>query len=140
MEDIQLKNLSFDISELTSFLDNISKKGISLEIKKDYKIELLFIKKDLKSILLSIKKSHLKSFEQLLNCIDEVLLLVYNKRYFNLNWLIKHYLDFIIPYLKFYFNDKKIKDKKIKVNSIKLILIRQLDYILDDYMVCLNKI
>lgn len=140
VEDIQLKNLSFDISELTSFLDNISKKGISLEIKKDYKIELLFIKKDLKSILLSIKKSHLKSFEQLLNCIDEVLLLVYNKRYFNLNWLIKHYLDFIIPYLKFYFNDKKIKDKKIKVNSIKLILIRQLDYILDDYMVCLNKI
>jgi hypothetical protein len=140
VENIQLKDISFDICELVSFLDNISKKGISSEIKKYYKTELLFIKKDLKDILSSIKKSDFESFKELLNCIDEILILVYNKKYLNLNGLIKHYLDFIIPYLKFYFNDKKVKDEKEKVNRIKLIFVRQLTYILDDYIVCLNKI
>ena len=40
----------------------------------------------------------------------------------------------IIPYLKYYFNEKTVKDETKKVNKIKEVFIFQLIDILEDYI------
>ena len=54
--------------------------------------------------------------------------------------IISNYFQMLVPYLSYHFNDIKIKNEKNKVKKIKDIFIKQIKKVIDDYILCLERI
>ena len=54
--------------------------------------------------------------------------------------IIDNYSKNIIPYLSYHFNDMKVKNEKKKVNNIKEVCVKQIEDILEDYILCLKRV
>lgn len=57
-----------------------------------------------------------------------------------LYWILGNYLDIVLPFLSFHFNDMKIKNEVKKIKLIKSIFAEQVKKIIDDYIYCLKRI
>ena len=54
--------------------------------------------------------------------------------------VIINYFDMLIPYLSNHFNDIEIKSEKKKIKKIKEVFIKQIENILEDYILCLERV
>lgn len=144
VKDIELdkyKNNLYSNEVFKNFLIENSTNKLSQISKRRFQKEILFIEK-LENILNDIKTSEYKTYKKLLKDIYLLLGKVFHKKSFIIYQVINNYLEIIIPYLSYHFNDKNIDKttEKDEVFRIQVIFVMQMKRILEDYKVCIGRI
>jgi hypothetical protein len=135
MDDIDLINLK---------LINALKKNSLTELEKDSINEInriiQYLSIELKKHLYFIKNSQYNSYEELYNDLVLIPHMLDENKIDLFFEIIINYFDMLIPYLSYHFNDLEIRDEKNKLKSIKEIFIKQIEKIIGDYILCLERI
>lgn len=142
-EDIKIKDfeeINFDFQNLLSDFNKSSSKVLSIESKNELKKIINFIEINLKENILELKESKLNTYSEFYKRTIQILSLVYENKHHLLIDLLINYTKMIIPSLSYYFNDTKIKDESKTVNKIKEIYINQITRILEDCIICLERV
>ena len=135
-----MKNLNIDFLSLrTIFIEN-SLEELTKESTEIVLNMIDFINLNLKEDLNKIKNTEFKSYEQFYNEVVSLSVKVFNNRCLSLFEILINYINLVIPYLSYYFNNKKIKNEIKKLNQIKEVFVKQLESILNDYINCLRRI
>ena len=143
IENLDLKeffNLDIDNSSLRKFFEDSSRSSLSEKAKDNIEKQLILINKTLKDNIYEIKNTNFKSLEEFINKMIYILLLIQKEKNSTLRELIINYYLIVIPYLKYHFNDKKLKNRGKKLKNIKNIFIRQIENILNDYVFCIDRL
>lgn len=126
--------------KIDDFLNKNSFSSLDKNSQKAIKDELKYIVKELKKILENIEKKKNILYSELLKDMESIVLELVKNKFFNLNQIIYLYCEIYIPYLSYYFNDKKIKAERNKAKEIKKIFLKQIRQIVDDYKLCLERL
>ncbi len=135
-----LNNVKSINEDLTKFLQKNSFIEISEESKKHFKKEILFLNKEITDILNNIESETFKSYNEFYEKIFIIPTKILEGRMPLLYQIISNYFQMLVPYLSYHFNDIKIKNEKNKVKKIKDIFIKQIKKVIDDYILCLERI
>ncbi|MFY4861132.1 hypothetical protein ACOTVM_11360, partial [Aliarcobacter butzleri] len=63
-----------------------------------------------------------------------------NNNILTLYKILFNYYEIVVPYLNYHFNDLKINQEYKKVEKIKNIFVEQVDYLISDYILCIERI
>lgn len=126
--------------EIHSFLNKNSFSELNKESRKNIKSEIDYIEVELEKTLTNIDSKGNILYVELLKDIEDIVLSLAKNHFINLNQIIYLYCELYLPYLSYYFNDKKIKTERKKVKEIRKIFIKQLQQIVNDYKLCLERI
>ncbi|WP_323590800.1 motility associated factor glycosyltransferase family protein [Aliarcobacter butzleri] len=126
--------------EIHSFLNKNSFSELNKESRKNIKSEIDYIEVELEKTLTNIDSKGNILYVELLKDIEGIVLSLAKNHFINLNQIIYLYCELYLPYLSYYFNDKKIKTERKKVKEIRKIFIKQLQQIVNDYKLCLERI
>ncbi|PUE64468.1 motility associated factor glycosyltransferase family protein [Arcobacter caeni] len=143
IKDVKVENLNNVKSineDLTKFLQQNSFKEISKESKKHFRKEILFLNKEIKEILNDIKGETFKSYNEFYEKIFIIPTKIVEGRIPLLYQIISNYFQMVVPYLSYHFNDIKIKNEKNKVKKIKEVFVKQIEKVIDDYILCLERV
>ncbi|MDX4038466.1 motility associated factor glycosyltransferase family protein [Aliarcobacter skirrowii] len=142
IEDINIEKFPKLDKKAISFKEQLSKfsqKGLSSDLKNEYKTLVEFLSKDLKKLLQTISKKEYKSYLQLKENLYIIISLCKEKDNL-LHLILLNYFQIVIPYLNHHFNDKELIQEYNKVQKIKEIFINQVEVLLDDYILCLKRV
>lgn len=127
-------------ASFTKFLKKNSFIELSEESKIEFRKEILFLNKEGKDTLLYIRNQDFKSYDEFFEKIFLFPTKVAENKCSVLYQILANYFQMLIPYLSYHFNDLKVKSEKKKVKKIKEIFVKQLEDIIDDYIICLERV
>ncbi|MGJ0337745.1 motility associated factor glycosyltransferase family protein [Aliarcobacter cryaerophilus] len=122
------------------YLIKNSKESLDVDSKESLKNEINFLDNDIADIIKDIKDKNFKSYEEFNNMIIEMIEKIYKNKYLKSYQFLFEYYKVYIPYLSYHFNDKKIKNESKKVNKIKYVFLKQLEDLINDYKICLERV
>lgn len=131
-------NLTYD--SLNIFLKMNSFNALCEESKEYFIKQVLFLKKEIKNILKDIENKRFKTFDDFSKEIFLVAIKISENNFPIINQIIVNYYQMVVPYLYHHFNDLEIKHETIKLQKIKMVFLKQLRNIIDDYILCINRI
>ncbi len=108
--------------------------------KDTIKNEIECIESNLKDTLNNITEKENILYEEFLKEIEKLFSELNKNNLLNLSQIINLYCEIYIPYLSYYFNDKKIKAERNKVKKIKDIFIKHVKNISEDYKTSLKRV
>ncbi|MDY3203744.1 MAG: DUF115 domain-containing protein [Arcobacter sp.] len=130
-----LIDLSIDYKRLNQIINKYSQNSLENKIRILLNSDIENIRNFINNELDKFEKIQLANFQDFIDkCFDGIkdkLNLLNNELLLVL--LNKYYL-ILLPYLKYYFNEKSIKDERKKINKIKKVFLSQIKVILDDYV------
>lgn len=124
-------NVYFSLNSLDALNDS-SKDTIKNEIE--------YIESNLKDTLNNIIEKENILYEEFLKELEKLFSELNKNNLLNLSQIINLYCEIYIPYLSYYFNDKKIKAERNKVKKIKDIFIKHVKNISEDYKTSLKRV
>ncbi len=134
--NIDLSNNLLDkFKEYSSIsLDNESK----LEINK----EIGFIRNFLLKDFYEYKKISVKDYNEFFELTVKLISFITNYEFksSSISQILRNYLQIILPYLSYHFNDLKIRNENKKVALIKEVFIKQIEIIVNDYILFLERV
>lgn len=143
IEEIDVKDFnnfkSKDIN-FSNFLKETSFTELSPESKKEFRREILFLSTEAKNILNSIKNKDFENYDEFFDEIFVFAKKVSENRCPIFYQILANYFQMVVPYLSYHFNDLKVKNEKKKLKKIKEIFTEQMGSIIDDYIICLERV
>lgn len=136
----KIKKLEFDNKELKEFLTKNSQISFTDERKEEIIKEIETIKNDLLSELEIASNKKFIIYRNFLEFMDQFIVKTSSKNLYILQPILYKYCELYIPYLSYYFNNRKLKSETKKLDKLKKVFIKQLRNILDDYMICLKRV
>ncbi|BAK74558.1 6-hydroxymethylpterin diphosphokinase MptE-like protein [Arcobacter sp. L] len=144
VSDINMKEFSsidnLEKSHFVDFLVNNSLTKLTEESTNEIKCDIDFLKHFMENRIYNFKNSEFKNYEELLKEVLEILNQIEKYKYSFINLIMKNYYRILFPYLSYHFNDIKVKDEEKKIKKIKKIFEEQIENILNDYILCLERI
>lgn len=134
------KDISINNTDIKNILGSFSANDLDKETKELLKEKILFLEKDIKGILNDILDSDFKTFDEFFEKIHQIPNYIFKNNNINLYSIIINYFKIVSPYLFYHFNDLKVKNEAKKVKKIKETFVNQIKHILDDYILCINRI
>lgn len=132
------KDLSVDFSKLLEILDTNSENKLFEESKKELNKGLKILKNSLKKDLDKIKSSEFTNYD---NFLEEIIKIIsQSNKIPHFFQLFVFYNESIIPYISYYFNNKKMKNEIKILKKVKNIYIKQIENLIDDYEICLKRV
>lgn len=143
LDDIKAKEtLAINIDDVIENFRAFSSNKLSDYSKSIVNEEINFIGNLVSNDLEILKKTDFKSFDE------------FNEKFFELfikliqldsgleirHIIFKNYFVIVFNYLNYHFNDIKVKNESSKVVKIKIVLIKQLEELIDDYTAYLKKL
>ncbi|MCT7553270.1 6-hydroxymethylpterin diphosphokinase MptE-like protein [Aliarcobacter butzleri] len=132
------KDLSVDFSKLLEILDTNSENKLFEESKKELNKGLKILKNSLKKDLDKIKSSEFTNYDDFLEEIIKII--SQSNKIPHFFQLFVFYNESIIPYISYYFNNKKMKNEIKILKKVKNIYIKQIENLIDDYKTCLKRV
>ncbi|WP_323668355.1 6-hydroxymethylpterin diphosphokinase MptE-like protein [Aliarcobacter butzleri] len=132
------KDLSVDFSKLLEILDTNSENKLFEESKKELNKGLKILKNSLKKDLDKIKSTEFTSYDDFLEEIIKII--SQSNKIPHFFQLFVFYNESIIPYISYYFNNKKMKNEIKILKKVKNIYIKQIENLIDDYEICLKRV
>ena len=126
--------------KLINFLSEHSSSSLSEESQQDIKIDINFLVKLLNEDIKLIKKEDYKNYEEFSSKAFSLLSMVHEEKFSFIYLILNNYYKNIFPYLSYHFNDIKIKNEAKKIKNIKEIFIVQIEEIIKDYILFLNRL
>ncbi len=143
VEDINIKefdNFESINNEFYTYLKNNSLTRLSEDSRDEFSREIEFLNNKIRNLLKELEDKNFDSYEEFYKEIIMISINLYNNKTSIFYQIIVNYLELVIPYLSYHFNDIKIKNEKKKVKKIKEIFVRQIKEFLDDYILCLERV
>jgi hypothetical protein len=143
IEDIDVESLidlNLDKKELLNILNKNSLTTLSKKSKEKIINEISFLKKIIEPELKEFTNKEYEFYKEFQKEYLKILVLIQNYKASFIYHIINDYSKIIFPYLSFHFNDIKIKNESKKIKKIKGVLVSQIKDILNDYIVCLERI
>lgn len=143
VEEVDVNNFNNLISSKNKFIAYLEKNSLTkLEkrSKKEFIKEISFLNNDIKNILKEIKDKDFDTYEEFYQKIITLPIELYNNKLSIFYQIIVNYFQLMVPYLSYHFNDMKVKQEKKKLKKIKEIFIKQIEEILSDYILCLERV
>ncbi len=130
-----LATLSIEYSEFKNFLTKNCLNSFEDDIKKLLNTDINKLKEIIENNLKDLEKLELINLEDFIKKYFDEISNKLNSLNNQLLYVIldKYYL-IVISYIKYHFNNTKIKDEKKKINKIGKLFLSQLTYILNDYI------
>ena len=132
------KEISLDFSQLLSILKTNSENKLVEESKKDLQKGIDILDKSFKKDIESFKSAEFINYDAFLE--DIVKLTLESKKISHLYQIFVFYNELIIPYLSYFFNNKKIKKEYKILNKTKIVYVKQIEGIIEDYKACISRI
>ena len=132
------KDLSVDFSKLLEILDTNSENKLFEESKKELNKGLKILRNSLKKDLDKIKSTEFTSYDDFLEEIIKII--SQSNKIPHFFQLFVFYNESIIPYISYYFNNKKMKNEIKILKKVKNIYIKQIENLIDDYEICLKRV
>ncbi|MCG3676886.1 6-hydroxymethylpterin diphosphokinase MptE-like protein [Aliarcobacter butzleri] len=132
------KDLSVDFSKLLEILDTNSENKLFEESKKELNKGLKILKNSLKKDLDKIKSTEFTNYDDFLEEIIKII--SQSNKIPHFFQLFVFYNESIIPYISYYFNNKKMKNEIKILKKVKNIYIKQIENLIDDYEICLKRV
>src|SRR5574344_1138040 len=123
------KEISLDFSQLLSILKTNSENKLVEESKKDLQKGLDILEKSFKKDIESFKSAEFINYDAFLE--DIVKLTLESKKISHLYQIFVFYNELIIPYLSYFFNNKKIKKEYKILNKTKIVYVKQIEGIIE---------
>ena len=142
IEDINTKNFNIINKMLLNFKDNLNTFSIKQMNKNEqikFKETLEFLQNDLKHLIIDFKNYDFKNYEEFKEIVLDILNLIRDNDK-SLNLVLYKYYEALIPYLNYHFNDAKLNQEYKKINKIKNIFASQLENLVNDYILCIERI
>lgn len=127
-------------NDFITFLEKNSLKELSKESKEEFIKEISFINKNIKNILDEIRNNDFETYDDFYEKIFLIPTKIFENKCSILYQVIVNYFQITVPYLSYHFNDVKIKKEKKKVKQIKEIFAKQIEEIICDYIICLERV
>jgi hypothetical protein len=127
-------------NDFISYLKKNSLNKLGKKSQKEFTKEISFLNSEIRDILNEIKNQEFKTYDEFYEKILIISTKIYGNKLSIFYQVIVNYYQLIIPYLSYHFNDVKIKNEKKKVKKIKEIFIKQIEVVLDDYILCLERV
>ena len=132
------ENLSINFHELLEVFDNNSSTKLSNSSIKIFKKDIEFVKKDIENELEKIRIKEYKSYNDFIKDITKVIVISFKTPI--LYQFITFYGETIIPYLLYFFNNKKLKNEARTLKKLKEIYMKQTERLIKDYIFCIERI
>ena len=132
------ENLSINFHELLEVFDNNSSTKLSNSSIKIFKKDIEFVKKDIENELEKIRIKEYKSYNDFIKDITKVIVISFKTPI--LYQFITFYGETIIPYLLYFFNNKKLKNEARALKKLKEIYMKQTERLIKDYIFCIERI
>lgn len=133
-------NIDFKSIDFNDFLEKNSLKALSSESKKDLEGHIKFVENLQRNQFLDFKRKVFENYKEFSSEFLNILSAMHSDKFNYLFLIIDNYSKNIIPYLSYHFNDIKVKKEKNKVNNIKEVCVKQIEDILEDYILCLKRV
>ena len=127
-------------NDFISYLRKNSLNKLGKKSQKEFTKEILFLNSEIRDILNDIKEKDFDTYDEFYERILIIPMKIYSNKLSIFYQVIVNYYQLIVPYLSYHFNDVKIKNEKKKVKKIKEIFIKQIEKVLDDYILCLERV
>ena len=133
-------NIDFKSIDFNDFLEKNSLKALSSESKKDLEGHIKFVENLQRNQFLDFKRKVFENYKEFSSEFLNILSAMHSDKFNYLFLIIDNYSKNIIPYLSYHFNDIKVKKEKNKVNNIKEVCVKQIEDILEDYILFLKRV
>ena len=137
-----LKDIKLNKKELLTSFEKYSATSLEKESKLEIQKEIDFIKNILITDMIDYKNQISLNYEDFFSSTVKLISLFtdYEFKQNSISHILKKYVHMILPYLSYYFNEVKIKDEDKKIKHVKQIFIKQIENIIDDYILCLERL
>lgn len=135
----EIADSNYSNEVLKNFLIKNSSKKLSIQSKKRLNKDMIFIE-ELNKILEEIEIKDFRTYDNFLKKIYSITEKMMDKKIFIFYQVINNYLEIVIPYLSYHFNDKEIKNQAKEIRKIKNIFINDIKKMTKDYKTCLERI
>lgn len=145
IEDIKIENLKDIESEkmkLSNEFENFSATFLAKESKLEINKEIKFIEDFLLTDFIEYKDKSFLNYEEFFSSTRKLISLItdYELTGNSISQILRNYALMVLPYLSYHFNNVKIKNEEKKVKRIKDVFIEQIENILNDYILYLERI
>ena len=113
---------------------------LNIEEKEKFVNNITFLQTSIKEQLNLIKESNFKCYGEFNDAILVLIQDIKNNNILTLYKILFNYYEIVVPYLNYHFNDLKINQEYKKVEKIKNIFVEQVDYLISDYILCIERI
>ena len=135
-----LKNFNRNIFNFNDILNKFSQNSLNIEEKEKFVNNITFLQTSIKGQLNLIKESNFKCYGEFNDAILVLIQDIKNNNILTLYKILFNYYEIVVPYLNYHFNDLKINQEYKKVEKIKNIFVEQVDYLISDYILCIERI
>ena len=141
VEDIKIDDfpiLDKNLDGLYNILKDNSVDSLDKKVKENVKNEIEFLQNDFKNILKDIENNNNISYDEFIKTIHELVKKTTSKPY--IKDVILSYYGIHLTYLSYYFNNKDLKAPINKFKPLKEVFIKQMSIIVDDIILCLERL
>ena len=135
----EIADSNYSNEVLKNFLIKNSSKKLSIQSKKRLNKDMIFIE-ELNKILEEMEIKDFRTYDNFLKKIYSIAEKMMDKKIFIFYQVINNYLEIVVPYLSYHFNDKEIKNQAKEIRKIKNIFINDIKKMTKDYKTCLERI
>ena len=140
IETKDIKKQNFNKLIFIKFLEKNSIEELSKSSKQDILEEIKFLTIILEKDLSKFKECNYKSYEEFRNDFLGIIQAIREYKFTFIYQILNGHSKIVFPYLTFHFNDIKIKDEVKKVKKVKEILVKQIEKLIKDYIICLERL
>lgn len=133
----ELKEFSFKTNGLLTDYSIIKLEDKS---KRNFKLHLDFLNTEILKFISNFESYEIKSFEDFLTQSVDFINIIYKYEEYILFEILTNYYKIIFPYLNYYFNDERIKEEAKKIKLIQKVFVEQVETLIKDYLVCLERV
>ncbi|MFW2601124.1 6-hydroxymethylpterin diphosphokinase MptE-like protein [Aliarcobacter butzleri] len=135
-----LKVFDKNIFNFNNMLNKFSQIGLNIEEKKKFVKNINFLQTSIKEQLKLIKESNFKCYGKFNDAILVLIQDIKNNDILTLYKILFNYYEIVIPYLNYHFNDMRINQEYKKVEKVKNIFIEQVDCLINDYVLSIERV
>lgn len=135
-----LKVFDKNIFNFNNMLNKFSQIGLNIEEKKKFVKNVNFLQTSIKEQLNLIKESNFKCYGEFNDTILVLIQDIKNNDILTLYKILFNYYEIVVPFLNYHFNDMRINQEYKKVEKVKNIFTEQLDCLINDYVLSIERI
>lgn len=145
VKEIKIRNFKrIDVKnkDLVDLFEECSAKSLFIESKQSISEEIKFLRNILEKEFVDFIQNNPKNYEEFLKLVIGLISLITDYEFgkSSIAQILRNYLQIILPYLSYHFNDIKVKNENKNIEKIKKIFEKQIEELILNYISFLEKV
>ncbi|MDX4038851.1 motility associated factor glycosyltransferase family protein [Aliarcobacter skirrowii] len=135
-----LKKIEKNSLNMSKIMDKFSQIYLENSEKETHRLNIEFLNSEIKTKLKNLKEKKVTNYTELNDDLLDIIKEVGGKDIMTFYKVLFNYYEIVMPYLNYYFNEARIKQEYKKLNGVKDVFVKQLEFLLDEYIFCMNRV